>query len=634
MKILIANRSEIARRVIRTAQRLGHTTVAVYAEPDAAMPFVADANESFLLGGADLATTYLSIERLIEAVKATGADAVHPGYGFLAENAEFARAVIAAGAVWIGPRPEAIDEMGSKIDARRLASAAGVPIIPGFDESQDRAELAKAADRIGYPVLVKAAAGGGGKGIRIANAPGDFDAALTEASTEAERSFGDGSMIVERYIQRPRHVEVQVVGDANGNTIHLGTRECSVQRRYQKVLEEAPAPNLPDATRNGLQNAAVALATSIGYDSTGTVEFIVDDENGDYFFLEMNTRLQVEHPVTEEVTGLDLVELQLAVAGGGQLAITQDEVTFRGHAFEARINAEDPSNDFAPQIGTITALSVPDGVRWDAGVVEGSTITPHYDSMVAKLISSGPNREAARLRLAAALDDLVIGGLVTNLGFHRWLIDQEAVANGRVTTRFLDETTLPPAPPPAANEAAAAFRQAWIAAFRDPSSDPWHRLGAQSFRLTPHRPSVPLTLLDDDGIVHEVTGDEPDGSILSRAVVRFGAPSTVTVKVDGHAQTFTVVPRTEAWAPGDDDVSGRSASAVAAPFPAAVAEVHVNPGDTVSTGDALVVIEAMKMLHTLSAKAPGTVDEVRAAVGDQVESNQVLITFTQETTNE
>ncbi len=628
MKILIANRGEIARRIIATSRRLGHRTVAVYAEPDAVAPFVADADESYLLGPAALSESYLSIDRLIEAVKTTGAEAVHPGYGFLAENAALARAVEGAGAVWIGPHPGAIDEMGSKIDARRLATDAQVPVIPGFDESQDRADLAAAAERIGYPILVKAASGGGGKGIRIAHSPAEFDAALTEASSEASRSFGDGDVIVERYITRPRHVEVQVVGDSHGHTIHLGTRECSVQRRYQKVLEEAPAPNLPDATRSGLQSSAVALAASIGYDSTGTVEFIVDDNTGDYFFLEMNTRLQVEHPVTEEVTGLDLVELQLAVAGGGTLPIAQDDVGFSGHAFEARINAEDPAHDFAPQTGAVTVLAVPPDVRWDSGVVEGSVISPHYDSMVAKLITAGPDRESARRRMAAALDHLMIGGLTTNVGFHRWLIDQPAVVEGRVTTRFLDETEIPPPPAPAAAEAVAAFRRHLIDTQRLASPDPWHRLGADSFRLTPHQPSLPRVVVAQDGSVHESTGAGADPDVVATAVTRLGRPSTVTLKVGGYDQSFTVLTPSDAWAPGQDD-GGRGASMIVAPFPASVAEIHVGPGDRVTAGDSLVVIEAMKMLHTLSAKAGGTVDEVRVAVGDQVESKQVLITFAQ-----
>ena len=424
MRILIANRGEIARRVIRTAKRLGHETVAVYADPDATAPFVADADHAVRIGPASLAESYLSSDQLLAACADTGADAVHPGYGFLSENADFAQAVLDAGLVWIGPRPGAIATMGSKIEARRLAAEARVPIIPGFSDSQEPDDLAAAAERIGYPVLVKAAAGGGGKGIRIAETPAHFAHALSEAVTEATRSFGDGRVIVERYITRPRHVEVQVVGDKHGTVIELGTRECSVQRRYQKLVEEAPAPNLPDSTETGLRTAALRLAESIGYDSTGTVEFVVDDETGDYFFLEMNTRLQVEHPVTEAITGLDLVELQIRAATSLPLGVAQDSVAFAGHAIEVRINAEDATNDFAPQIGQVTVLDVPDSVRWDAAIELGSTITPHYDPMIAKLIVHAATREAAIARLRDGLDRLLLGGIVTNGGFHRWLVDR------------------------------------------------------------------------------------------------------------------------------------------------------------------------------------------------------------------
>jgi acetyl/propionyl-CoA carboxylase alpha subunit len=509
--------------------------------------------------------------------------------------------------------------MGSKIEARRLAVASNVPVIPGYAESQEPADLAAAAERIGYPVLVKAAAGGGGKGIRIVHAPDGFEAALTQASTEAERSFGDGAMIVERYVQRPRHVEVQVVGDHHGHVIHLGTRECSVQRRYQKVLEEAPAPNLPDATRAGLHDSAVQLAAAIGYDSAGTVEFIVDDETGDYFFLEMNTRLQVEHPVTESVTGLDLVELMIRVADDEPLPISQADVAFTGHAFEARINAEDAAHGFAPQIGTVTHLSVPLHVRWDSAIVEGDAITPFYDPMIAKLIVDGPDRETARLRLAAALDELVLGGIITNTGFHRWLIDQQPVVDGRITTRFLDETELPAAPQPALAEAAGLWQHARRTTRR---STAWDALG--TFRVTPHENTLPVALRSLDGEVHEVAAEPTDGP-LPPATVRVRERS-VAVNVDGHTHTFTVPTRSERWAPAGSTGHGH-AGAVVAPFPAAVTEVAVTPGQHVAGGEAVVVIEAMKMLHTLTAAGPGVVAEVRVAPGDQIATNHVLVTF-------
>ncbi|HUG00129.1 MAG TPA: biotin carboxylase N-terminal domain-containing protein, partial [Ilumatobacter sp.] len=603
MKILIANRGEIACRIIRTAHRLGHTTVAVYGDPDANAPHVAGATESYRLGPADLAQSYLNQDRLLAAIADTSADAVHPGYGFLAENAEFARAVVAAGCTWIGPHPEAVERMGSKIEARRIAVAAGVPVIPGFDESQEPNDLAAAAERIGYPVLVKAAAGGGGKGIRIVHEAAGFAAALAEAATEAERSFGDRAMIVERYIQRPRHVEVQLVGDRHGNAIHLGTRECSVQRRYQKVLEEAPAPNLPDATRVGLHDAAIKLANAMRYDSAGTIEFIVDDATGDYFFLEMNTRLQVEHPVTEEITGLDIVELMINSALGEPLPLTQDDVTFTGHAFEARINAEDPATGFTPQIGQVTALAhggaerfhsgAASRQRWDAAIGSGDEVTPFYDSMIAKLIVWDECRTEALASMRDALDALRIDGLVTTAPFHRWLVDQPPVIAGRVTTRFLDETDVPADPALAAPAAAAIWRDVKSLQGRFGGAaklhDPWHQ---GCFRLTPHRSNAPVILRALDGVVHEIspTGFPPNTETEPIARTVDVDRRIVRVRHLGYPHEFTVLERSDAWAPNPLDAAG-VAGAIAAPFPGVVAEVHVVPGQSVDAGSVVVVIE-------------------------------------------
>ncbi len=528
--------------------------------------------------------------------------------------------------IWIGPHTDAVERMGSKIEARRLAAAAGVPIIPGFDESQDPADLAAAAERIGFPVLVKAAAGGGGKGIRIVHEASGFAEALADAMTEAERSFGDSAMIVERYIQRPRHVEVQVVGDKHGNQINLGTRECSVQRRYQKLLEEAPAPNLPDATRSGLRESATTLAASIGYDSAGTVEFIVDDETGDYFFLEMNTRLQVEHPVTEFVTGLDLVELQIRSAAGEPLALEQDDIELRGHAIEARINAEDPAADFFPQTGTITHLVVPADARWDSGVVEASVVSPHYDAMVAKLIVSGADRETALGRLRRCLDELIIGGLVTNAGFHRWLIDQAPVIEGRVTTRFLDDTEIPTDADLEGAAMAAAVH--WhIAEQRHAGPGPWTQLG--DFSMTPHRAARPLHLEHHSGESFSIVPDPASfADRITASAHRHDAlgNASVAVNLAGMTHTFRVVDRTEFWAPSAELGRG-PAGAITSPFPAVVTETPVAPGDHVSAGDVIIVIEAMKMLHSLKATGPGVVAEVRVQPGDQTTSNQVLVTF-------
>jgi acetyl/propionyl-CoA carboxylase alpha subunit len=645
MRMLIANRGEIASRIIRTALRLGFETVAAYADPDRDAPHVRLATCSTRLGGSDLASSYLSIDALLSAAARTGATAVHPGYGFLSERADFARAVEAAGLTWIGPSPAAIEIMGSKIEARRLAARAGVPVIPGFDASQDDDDLRVSAERIGYPVLVKASAGGGGKGIRIASSPADFDAALREARTEAKRSFGDDAVIVERYIEMPRHIEVQIVGDRHGHVIDLGTRECSVQRRYQKVMEEAPAPNLSTDTEHVLRSSAVALAKAIGYDSTGTVEFVVDDDTGDAFFLEMNTRLQVEHPVTEAVTGLDLVELQIRVAAGSASALPAEAPAIVGHAFEARINAEDPARDFRPQTGAVSIVHVPAGARWDSGVVAGSEITPFYDSMIGKLIVHGPERDTARRALAHALDRLLIGGVRTNVGFQRWLCAQPPVVAGRVTTRFLDDTVIPLPDPERPRRLAAA---AWVETDRleRACGDVWQRQGRR--RFTPHSTARPVFLVDLDGATTEVLvdgrsveGARIDGTALhwteagvtrAAAVAVDRAARMVVVSVEGELETFIVRTASEQWSgPRRDTVGG--AGDVLAPFPAVVTEVLVQPGDPVAAGQIVVVIEAMKMLHSLAAPGSGIVAAVRVSPGEQVASAAVLVSFEKETSS-
>lgn len=621
MRILIANRGEIARRVIRTATALGHETVAVYADPDAFAPHVGEATCSHRIGPAPLAESYLSVEQLLAAAVETAADAVHPGYGFLSENASFAQAVLDAGLTWIGPSPQAITVMGSKIEARRLAESAGVPVIPGYSDSQSEEALRTAAEDIGFPVLIKASAGGGGKGIRIAHSPEEFSGALSEARLEGERSFASADMIVERYIERPRHVEVQVVGDKHGTVIDLGTRECSVQRRYQKLLEEAPAPNLPDSTHASLCHAAAALADSIGYDSTGTVEFIVDDDNLDsFFFLEMNTRLQVEHPVTELVTGLDLVGLQIRVAAGEPLGLSQDDIRFTGHAIEARINAENADDDFAPQIGTVTHLDVPPDCRWDSGIEIGSDVSPHYDPMIAKLIVSAEDRDSALQKLGEALEGLLIGGIVTNSGFHRWLLDQPEIAAGRVTTRLLDEIT--PSSGSDRTSAAASAATAWRSEVSRPMGSPWHDLGGCGF--TPHERRSTLFLRDFTGEVHEVD-NVPSPGPPGASYVDI-ANRQVVVNLSGQSYTFQIVSPSEQWAPRIGS-GGGPANAVVAPFPGVVSDVLVKPGSSVSGGDPVVIIEAMKMLHTLSAVGSGLVDEIRVSPGDTVMTDQVLVTF-------
>jgi acetyl/propionyl-CoA carboxylase alpha subunit len=626
MRILIANRGEITRRIIRTAHRLGHETVAVYAEPDADAPYVGEATSAVAIGPASLAESYLSIERIMAAAAASGATAVHPGYGFLAENATLAQACVDQGLIWIGPNPDLIASMGSKIEARKIAERAGVPTIPGWSESQEPGELAQAAAQIGFPILVKASAGGGGKGIRIANEASDFATALSEASAEAEHAFGDGSVIVERYVQRPRHIEVQIVGDKHGGSAELGTRECSVQRRYQKLLEEAPAPNLTPETRRAIRESAHSLAKAMGYDSAGTVEFIVDDETGEHFFLEVNTRLQVEHPVTEAITGVDLVELMIRVAAGERLPLNAEQLRFQGHAIEARIVAEDTQNDFAPQIGTISQIRVPADVRWDSGIEEGSEISPHYDSMIAKLIVHGSTRDEALAKMRRALDNLIIDGVVTTAGFHRWLLDQQPIIDGRVTTRFLDETPVPPRSPDDLSAAATVGAIAWAQASEaeHDKASPW--LGS-SFSVTPHEMKRNLGLVAADGQAYEIalTKAELAGKQLPAVVVKLGA-RRVAVNDRGHTYSFTVPSRTERWAPSVTTRKG-SGDAIVAPFPAVVSDVTVAPGDIVEGDQVLVVIEAMKMLHSLRATGASTIAEVRVAPGDQIATGEVLVTF-------
>ena len=649
VKVLIANRGEIAVRIARGARRAGIGSVAVYSDADRRALHVGECDEAVHIGPSDAASSYLSVERVLEAARRTGATLLHPGYGFLAENAPFAREVEKAGLAWVGPHSEAIASMGSKIEARRLASAAGVAVIPGFDGSQDPEELAAAAERIGYPVMVKASAGGGGKGIRVATAPGDFATALRDAKQESRRAFGDDAVIVERFITRPRHIEVQVIGDRHGNLLHLGTRECSIQRRHQKIIEEAPAIGVPADTVGAMHEAALKLAVEIRYDNAGTVEFILDDESGEFFFLEMNTRLQVEHPVTELVTGVDLVEWQLRVAAGEPLPIAQEQIVWKGHAIEARLNAEDPWNGFMPQTGRIAELRVPPGVRWDEGVASGSDVSPFYDSMIAKIIAHAPDRDAARRRLVSALDDLHVAGLRTNQGFLRWLLTHPAVAAGPVTTRFVDEEPLPELP--VAAEVAPLAALGWLAkadAERSAQASPWMALGPA--RFTPHEAPRVLRLEHRDGSAdvairgHGGCYEMEDGTwTVTRAgdamqVEHDGALTRVPIEIcddrisvvrEGVAHEFRVVSREERWL-GSSDRDASSAGAMRAPFPGLVTSVEVAVGDEVHESSVIVVLEAMKMLHSLTASGHGIVAEVRVEPGMGVEAGAVLVTFESE----
>lgn len=651
MRLLIANRGEIAVRIARGARRVGVGTVAVYSDPDRTALHVGMCDAAVRIGPADAAASYLSVPALLDAAARSGATAVHPGYGFLAENAAFATAVLDAGLTWVGPHPAAIEAMGSKINARRVAREAGVPIIPGFSGSQSDRNLAAAAVRIGYPVMIKASAGGGGKGIRIASTEAEFAVRLHEAREEGRRAFGDDAMIVERFITRPRHIEVQVVGDRRGTVLHLGTRECSIQRRHQKVIEEAPAPWLPPETREGLHDAAVALARAIGYDNAGTVEFIVDAETGEFYFLEMNTRLQVEHPVTESVTGVDLVELQLIAASGRTLPMTQEDIVWSGHAMEARLNAEDPWQGFMPQTGTVSELEVPEGVRWDSGIARGSEVTPHYDSMVAKLIAHGRDRDTARQRLLSALDDLHVVGLRTNQAFLGWLLRHPAVVKGPVTTRFLDEEPLPDPPDEAA--AARLVALAHLASIDAAAADgPWTASGA--VRFTPH-PAPRSVCLEGAGARHAlsvggfggrydvdgwtVTARRAGSDLLvdhDGTVERFRVSTEkggLAVSFGGTSHSFRLVSREERWlGAADHDASGTGD--LLAPFPGLVVSVDVEPGAEVHEGQTLVTLEAMKMLHTLSAAGHGVVEAVLVGPGTAVEQRATLVTFVPQETPE
>jgi len=438
--VLVANRGEIALRIVRGARELGIRSIAVYSDADRLAPHVLEADEAYRIGPAPASESYLVGSRIIEVAKRAGADAVHPGYGFLAERADFARDVEEAGLVFVGPSPEAIAAMGDKAEARRRAAEAGVPIVPGLaDPARDAAEAASAAEEIGFPVLLKAAAGGGGKGMRVVREPEELARAFEAASREAQAAFGDGRVYLERCVERPRHIEIQVLGDAHGNVVHLGERECSIQRRHQKLIEEAPAVDLPEDVRRAMGEAAVRAAKAVAYRNAGTVEFLYRD--GDFFFLEMNTRLQVEHPVTELVTGIDLVAWQFRVASGEPLGFAQEDIAMRGHAIECRITSEDPAGGFLPSTGVVSHIEIPSGpgIRWDGGVTRGFEVSLHYDPLLAKLIAFGPDRATAVTRLARALDELVVDGVETSAPYLRRVMDEADFRAGKLSTAYVDE---------------------------------------------------------------------------------------------------------------------------------------------------------------------------------------------------
>ena len=643
--ILIANRGEIARRIIRTAHDMGIQVVAVFVDADADAPFVADADQSVRL-----ATGYLDGAAIIEAAHATGAQAIHPGYGFLSENAGFAADVINAGLVWIGPSPDVIGGMGDKLAAKRMAVAAGVPTLISVD-TPDR------ASEVGYPLLVKAAAGGGGKGMRVVGSAAELDEAVASARREALSGFGDDRVFLERYVAASRHVEIQILGDSHGNLVHLGERECSIQRRHQKLIEESPSPVVDDAMRAAMGQAALQLGHSIGYQSTGTVEFLVDDATREFYFLEVNTRLQVEHPVTEEVTGIDLVREQIRVARDEVLGYEQDDITFTGHAIEARLCAEDADAGFLPATGTLAAFAPADApvVRWESGVEQGSVVSVSFDPMLAKVVAYAPTRTEAAAVLALALERLHIGGVTTNRDFLAATLRHPSFIEGDTTTDFIERVR--PSRKLTLNDTdlhrAATAAVLWIQGQNRAEAGVLAHLptGWRNARL----PAQRLSVQHGDRLVEVIYQSRRDGSFSlgdrgnhgnhgshgdhGSARVHRHSAIDIDIEVNGRRSTaritragdriyvqtpggtidFTIVARFEI--PGAELTTG----GLNAPMPGTVIDVRVAVGDHVAAGSTLVVMEAMKMEHHISAPADGTVTEVFVRIGQQVGNGDALL---------
>ena len=585
-KVLIANRGEIAVRVMRTCRELGITTVAVYSDLDRDALHVRYADEAYALGGQTPAESYLNTETILATIDRSGAQAVHPGYGFFSENADFARAVSERGVAWIGPPPAAIEVMGDKISSRKAAAAADVEAVPGtLEPVLEPEEVVAFGERHGWPVAIKAAHGGGGKGLKVAERAEDAAAALESAQREAQAYFGRPECYLERYLTKPRHIEVQVFADTHGNVVWLGERDCSTQRRHQKLIEETPAPRLSEQIRVAMGDAAVKVARACGYVNAGTVECLYQD--GDFYFLEMNTRLQVEHCVTEMVTSLDLVAEQLRVAAGEPLSFSQDSITRRGHAIEVRVNAEDPTQGFLPSPGTITRLRVPGGpgVRWDGGYAEGDTVSPKYDNLVGKLVVWGPDREAARARMLRVLGEFEVTGIATTIPAHQALVAHPDFAAGEHSTKWV-ENDFP--------------SDAFAASTSSPA------------------PAAPDTA---EPLVERTVPVEVDGKRFS---VKLWLPET-PAGGGGTGRARSSRPRPGAAAAGGAAGTGT----IVAPMQGTIVKVLVAPGDTVEAGQSLLVLEAMKMENHISADIAGTVQEVRVASGDTVGTGDVLVTIEQ-----
>ncbi|CAH2397218.1 acetyl/propionyl/methylcrotonyl-CoA carboxylase subunit alpha [Mesorhizobium escarrei] len=646
-KILIANRGEIACRVIHTARKLGVRSVAVYSDADAGALHVEKADEAVHIGPSPVGESYLRGDRIVAAALATGAEAIHPGYGFLSENPDFVDQVTAAGLVFIGPSAASIRAMGLKDAAKRLMEKAGVPVVPGYHgEAQEIVLLASKAREIGYPVLIKARAGGGGKGMRRVEHPDDFSEALSGARREAKAAFGDDRVLVEKYVEKPRHIEVQVFGDIFGNVVHLYERDCSAQRRHQKVIEEAPAPGMTPALRKAMTEAAVKAAKAINYSGAGTIEFIVDASQGlkadRFWFMEMNTRLQVEHPVTEMVTGTDLVEWQLRVASGEKLPKTQSEITLSGHAFEARIYAEDAAKGFLPATGTLHHLKFPDtapegaSMRIETGVRTGDAISPFYDPMIAKVVVHGKGRQAALGALGAALSQTEIAGSTVNTAFLAALAADADFSAGDVDTGLIDrhQQALTAVPPPSSEIVAAAALAASGAEGQAPTRDPWSSLaGYAHFHAITRRTRLrygeddilALVSMRPDGRF-QVALDAPYDSALDlRAARRLASwPGHVTVFSGAVGYSFAVP---DPLAKADEIAAG--ADSLRAPMPGLVKLVRAAKGEAVIKGQPLLILEAMKMEHTISATHDGTIAEI-ATEGAQVTDGTVLVRFAEE----
>ncbi len=648
--LLIANRGEIAVRVIRTAKNMGLRTVAVYSEADRSALHVEMADEAVLLGGARARDSYLDIARVIEAARQTGAEAIHPGYGFLSENAEFAKACLGAGIVFVGPTAEMMTAMGSKSGSKALMEKAGVPLVPGYHgEAQDEATLAKAADRIGFPVLVKASAGGGGRGMRVVRSAAELEAAITSAKREAKAAFGDDRMLIEKYVDNPRHIEVQVIGDSHGNLLSLFERECTLQRRHQKVVEEAPSPTLDDKQREAICAAARKAAGAVNYVGAGTIEFVSNGK--DVFFIEMNTRLQVEHPVTELITGIDLVEWQLHVAFGEALPLKQDQIKLNGHAIETRLYAENPAKNFMPSVGKIRTWHLPaqdGGLRIDAGYREGDTVSPYYDAMLAKVIAWAPTRAGAIERLARGLDETDIRGIVTNTSFLSALVTHPAVAANAIDTGFIERElkNLTPAAHPAGDLELAAAIAAILAeeakTVQGEAHSPWRTFGW----MPVGRRERAFSFRQGQGAEQQVTLTYGNGPMLLSVEKRdlaFGwAPSRdggLDVTLDNaKLRIFAVIEGHELYLRtrngrfelhwidsfGGETEEQVGEDKIVAPLPGTVVAILAEEGATLEKGAAILTLEVMKMEQTLRAPYAGLLKAIKCKVGDIVQEGVEL----------